>query len=574
MLPALLFTIFVTQIPFLFTLFYSLTDWRLDRPEPRKFVGFENYADLPDDPFFRDAAWVSIKMTVLAVLLSLVVGTVLALLLDRKFFGQGFVRTLLITPFLVMPVVAGFLWKTQMFNATFGVLNWLLGQVGVEPIEFATEYPLWSVIVVLVWQWSPFMMLIVLAGLQGQDASVLEAARVDGATSWGIFRQITLPQLRPYLELGTLLGAIYLVQVYDHIEIVTGGSPDSKNRPSTSPSVRSVAATSSASPRRTRSSSSSPRSSSPTSAYGCCPTCWRASDMTSVVQRAVGGIRRSNAEPVLGQNRTVAHLLSLLTWLIGMIFFFPLFWMVLNGFKEELDANASPKLFFDPTLDRFTEVTEETSGLLSFSEAFSNSLWIVAISTVLVILLAVPAAYALAIRPMKKWRDVLFFFISTKFLPIVGAIMPLWIIARDLDLLNTRTVLIILYTAMNLPLAVWMLRSFFAEVPRELIEAAQMDGCSLMGQIRQVILPIVAPGLAATALLCVIFAWNEFFLAVQLNPVEGSTLPVWVASQESGRGNFLAKLSAASVLATLPVVIAGWIAQKRMIRGLAMGAIK
>lgn len=230
-LPALLFTIFVTQIPFVFTLFYSLTEWRLDTPDPREFIGFDNYADLPDDVFFRDAAWVSVQMTVLAVLLSLVIGTGLAILLDRKFLGQGLVRTLLITPFLVMPVVAGFIWKTQMFNSTFGVLNWLLDQIGIEPIEFATRYPLWSVVTVLVWQWSPFMMLIVLAGLQGQDASVLEAARVDGATTWGTFRQITFPQLRPYLELGTLLGAIYLIQVYDHIEVITGGSPDSKNLP-------------------------------------------------------------------------------------------------------------------------------------------------------------------------------------------------------------------------------------------------------------------------------------------------------------------------------------------------------
>lgn len=296
--------------------------------------------------------------------------------------------------------------------------------------------------------------------------------------------------------------------------------------------------------------------------------------MAAVLHGVTNKIRREQAEPILGQNRAIAMLLGVLTWFIGLVFFFPLFWMVLNGFKEEIDANSSPKLFFDPTFERFSEVTEDTQGLLSFTEAFSNSVWIVSISTVLVMLLAIPAAYALAIRPMKRWRDILFFFISTKFLPIVGAIMPLWIIARDLDLLNTRTVLIVLYTAMNLPLAVWMLRSFFAEVPRELIEAAQMDGCSLTGQIRQVILPIVAPGVAATALLCVIFAWNEFFLAVQLNPVQGSTMPVWVASQESGRGNFLAKLSAASVLATLPVVIAGWVAQKRMIRGLAMGAIK
>lgn len=230
-LPALLFTIVVTQIPFLFTLFYSLTDWRIDKPDPRQFIGFENYSGLVDDKFFRQAAWVSVQMTVMAVLFSLIVGTALALLLDRKFFGQGFVRTLLITPFLVMPVVAGFLWKSQMFNATFGVINWFIELFGAEPIEFATRYPLWSVVVVLVWQWSPFMMLIVLAGLQGQDASVLEAARVDGATSVGIFRQITFPQLRPYLELGTLLGAIYLVQVYDHIEVITGGSPDSKNLP-------------------------------------------------------------------------------------------------------------------------------------------------------------------------------------------------------------------------------------------------------------------------------------------------------------------------------------------------------
>jgi len=284
--------------------------------------------------------------------------------------------------------------------------------------------------------------------------------------------------------------------------------------------------------------------------------------------------RAPKAEPILGQNRVVANLLALLTWVVGLLFFFPLFWLTLNGFKSEADANSSPKILFEPTFDRFSEVTESSTGLLSFTEAFGNSFWIVLISTVLVMTLAIPAAYALAIRPMRKWRDVLFFFISTKFLPIVGAIMPLWIIARDLDLLGTRTVLVVLYTAMNLPLAVWMLRSFFAEVPKELIEAAQIDGCSLPGQLRQVIMPIVAPGLAATALLCVIFAWNEFFLAVQLNPTGASTMPVWVNSQQKFQGQFLAGLSAASVLATFPVVIAGWVAQKRMIRGLAMGAIK
>ncbi len=275
-----------------------------------------------------------------------------------------------------------------------------------------------------------------------------------------------------------------------------------------------------------------------------------------------------------GESRWGTAVLGIITWLVAALFFFPVFWMVLNGFKTELDANTTPKLFFEPTLDRWQAVTETLPGLLSFSEAFYNSFFIVIVSTIIVLLLAVPAAYALAIAPIKNWRDALFFFISTKFLPIVAAILPLWIIARDLGLLNSHLILIILYTAMNLPLAVWMLNSFFREVPRELIEAAQMDGTGLYGQIKDVMLPIVAPGLAATALLCFIFAWNEFFLAVQLNPVDGSTVPVWVSTNVTTRGNFMAKLSAASTLAVLPVVIAGWVAQKRMIRGLSMGAIK
>jgi sorbitol/mannitol transport system permease protein len=269
----------------------------------------------------------------------------------------------------------------------------------------------------------------------------------------------------------------------------------------------------------------------------------------------------------VGERRWVNRALGAVAWLVGLVFFFPVFWMVLNSFKTEQDANTSPKLFFDPTLDRYREVTESAGGVLSFGEAFTNS-------ALIVLALAIPAAYALAVRPVRKWRDVLFFIISTKFLPVVAAILPIWVLARDLELLNTQMVLIILYTAINLPLAVWMLRSFFSEIPRELIEAAEIDGAGLRGQLTSVILPLAAPGIAATALLCVIFAWNEFFYAVQLNPIDGSTVPIWVTTNVSTRGEFLAKLSAASLLACIPVVLAGWIAQKRMIRGLALGAIK
>jgi sorbitol/mannitol transport system permease protein len=203
-----------------------------------------------------------------------------------------------------------------------------------------------------------------------------------------------------------------------------------------------------------------------------------------------------------------------------------------------------------------------------------NSLVVVVVSTLIVLLLALPAAYALAIHPIHKWRDVLFFFISTKFLPIVASIFPIYVYAQKWNLIGTREVLIFLYIGINLPLAIWMIRSFFMEVPRELIEAAEIDGTSLVNQLRQVIMPIAAPGIAATALLCLIFAWNEYFYALQLNFANGSTMPQWVVANVSTRGNFLAKLSAASIIACLPVVIAGWAAQKRMIRGLSMGALK
>jgi sorbitol/mannitol transport system permease protein len=231
LLPALLFTILVTQIPFVFNIWFSLQDWRIVPPRGPTFVGVENFTEGYSNPFFLDAVGTSIVMTTSAVLISLLLGTGLALLLDRAFFGRGIARTLLITPFLIMPVAAALIWKNQMFSATFGVLNSLIEAVGFQPIPFVERWPTWSIVIVLVWQWSPFMMLIVLAGLQSQPTDILEAARVDRASGFGIFSQITLPMLRPYLELGVVLGSIYLLQVFDQIEVMTGGGPGSTNVP-------------------------------------------------------------------------------------------------------------------------------------------------------------------------------------------------------------------------------------------------------------------------------------------------------------------------------------------------------
>jgi len=226
LLPALLFAILVTQLPFLVSIYYSFTNLK-DKtqsliPEPTKYVGFANYRQIFSDPFFRQAVWTSVKMTVLAVVLSLIFGTLFAILLDRKFFGQGFVRTLLITPFLLMPVVAALIWKQQMFSSLFGILDKVLNFLGFNSVAFISDHPLASIVTVLVWQWTPFMMLIMLAGLQSQPSDTLEAAGVDGATSFGIFRQLTLPHLRRYLELGALLGSIYIVQATFSLRVLSG----------------------------------------------------------------------------------------------------------------------------------------------------------------------------------------------------------------------------------------------------------------------------------------------------------------------------------------------------------------
>jgi len=231
LLPALLIMIVLTQVPFVMSVYYSLTDWRVVPPEPRNWVGLENYKNLVHNPFFKDATVVSIQLTVFPVLGALVLGSGFALLLDRKFFGQGLVRTLLITPFLLMPVVAALIWKQQMFSSLFGILDKVLNFLGFSSVAFISDHPLASIVTVLVWQWTPFMMLIMLAGLQSQPSDILEAAGVDGATPFGIFRQLTLPHLRRYLELGALLGSIYIVQAFDAIDVMTGGGPGSTNVP-------------------------------------------------------------------------------------------------------------------------------------------------------------------------------------------------------------------------------------------------------------------------------------------------------------------------------------------------------
>ncbi|MER6999384.1 sugar ABC transporter permease [Streptomyces sp. NPDC000410] len=240
LLPALVFLIVVTQLPFVATLVISLFDWNSLDPQARRFAGLSNYASVATDSAMRESVLTTVLLTATVVLVAVVLGLVLALLLDRTFPGRGVVRTLLITPFLLVPVSAALLWKHALYNPEYGLFNgawaWFAGLFGdTEPAQpdWVSDMPLVAVEASLVWQWTPFMMLILLAGLQSRPAEMIEAARLDGASAWQIFRYLTLPHLRRYLELGVLLGSIYIVQNFDAVFTITSGGLGTANLPYT-----------------------------------------------------------------------------------------------------------------------------------------------------------------------------------------------------------------------------------------------------------------------------------------------------------------------------------------------------
>ena len=260
---------------------------------------------------------------------------------------------------------------------------------------------------------------------------------------------------------------------------------------------------------------------------------------------------------------------TVLGWVVGIGFFIPVLWMVITAFKPESAAETwPPKFTFSPTLAEFRLVFNGMDPYIEHSAIATVG------STIVVLVLALPAAYALSIRPVGKWRDSLFFFISTKMLPVVAAIGPLYVIALKTHLLDSIWLLIILYAAMNLPLAIWMIRSFMLEVPSEMLEAARLDGAGRIREITEVIMPVVSPGLVSTALICIIFAWNELFLALNLTVTNAATMPMFLISSVPQEGLYIAHLSAAATVASVPVIIVGWIAQRSLVRGLSMGAIK
>ena len=263
--------------------------------------------------------------------------------------------------------------------------------------------------------------------------------------------------------------------------------------------------------------------------------------------------------------RTVA------AWAVSLLLFFPLGWLLLTAFKTELQAIAiPPELFFTPTLENFHEV-QERSDYLHYAW---NSVVTSVVSTLLGLAIAAPAAYAMAFFKGKHDKDILMWMLSTKMMPAVGALVPIYVLAQKSSLLDTQLGLIIVFTLSNLPIMVWMLYSGFKEIPNEILEAARMDGATLWQEATKVLLPLSLGGFASTGLLCLVLSWNEAFWSLNLSSAQAGTLATLIASYSSPEGLFWAKLSAASLMAIAPIVVFGWFSQKQLVQGLTFGAVK
>jgi sorbitol/mannitol transport system permease protein len=259
-------------------------------------------------------------------------------------------------------------------------------------------------------------------------------------------------------------------------------------------------------------------------------------------------------------------------WIVGLVIFFPILWMVLTSFKTELAAFSTPPsfLFFHWTTENYATVQTRSD----YVHHAVNSIVIAGGSTLIALLIAIPTAYAMAFAPTERTRGTLLWMISTKMMPPVGVLVPIYLIYRDFGLLDTRAGLIIVLSLGNLPIVVWMLFTYFKEIPRDILEAARMDGATTVKEIIFVLTPMAVPGIASTLLLNVILAWNEAFWTLNLSTLDAAPLTVFIASYSSPEGLFWAKLSAASTLAIAPILVLGWFSQKQLVRGLTFGAVK
>lgn len=554
--PSVLLLLAWMIVPLAMTIYFSLLRYNLLMPGMEEFAGLTNYTYFLTDPAFFQAIFNTLAIVLGVLFITVVGGIGLALLLDQPMFGQGIVRILVIAPFLIMPTVAALVWKNMFMNPVNGLFAWLAKLLGLQPFDFLANAPLLSIILIVAWQWLPFATLILLTALQSLDEEQKEAAQMDGA---GAGKPLHLS--RPAASLTGDHGghpdpddlpAVGLRRDPRHHQWRSGYAEHESHIPRLRPSPSAVRCGRRLGGRNHRGHPRQHRRILPD-----------AHD-----RQDAGGLR-----PMARNVSTGRKLITtVVAWTIGILIFFPILWTFLTSFKTEAQAIASPPvfLFFDWTTENYSEVQSRSDYL----KHFMNSVVVSFGSTLLGLLIAIPSAWAMAFSPTKRTKDVLMWMLSTKMMPPVGVLVPMYLIFRNWGLLDTRTGLVIVLTLINLPIIIWMLYTYFKEIPGEILEAARMDGASLTKEIIYVLTPMAIPGIASTLLLNIILAWNEAFWTLNLSAAKAAPLTAFIASYSSPEGLFYAKLSAASTMAIAPILILGWFSQKQLVRGLTFGAVK
>ena len=549
--PAFLALLATTTFPLMFLIWTSAFRMDLAMPFADGFVGFENYRALLADERFWSSLLVSLVYTGSTVVLQVALGLALALLVMDMKRGQGWFRVVAILPVVLSPAVVGMIWRTFMLAPEFGIVDYLAINAGIGSKNWLGDplLAMISVIVIHTWQWTPFAFMVLLASLASLPEDIYEAARLDRATAWQRFRRITLPLLRPAIVMVVIMRTMVALTAFAAIFTVTGGGPG------TATEILNLYAY-----RKSFTELSI--------GYGSALAV-----ALLIVTILISGVLFALAEGEMTAKRLRFIAVLAITLMFLLAWVFPIVWSVLNSLKTDRDVLAyPPKLFFHADA---RGLSRRAVRLGDRSCRTSSRSFVISIgTTVITMLMAVPAAYALARLRFRGKKFAGFYVLATQMLPPVGIIIPYFLILRNIGWIDTYQGIILIYLSFSLPFAIWLLVSYFEDIPFEMEEAAYLDGASRLRTLWRIIIPQVRGGIAVTIVFVFLNAWNEFLFAVVLS---GNTVrPVTVAMFNfvSVEQTLWAKLAAVSVLAMLPVVILGIIAQKNIVKGLTVGAVK
>jgi multiple sugar transport system permease protein len=620
LLPTILLLVAMNVFPLFWSLGLSFTKYKADAPKVAPvFVGNANYQRALDDTDVWRSFQTTAGFVVLAVGLQLVIGFGLALLLNRKFRLKGIVTTLFLLPMMLSTAVVGLFWK-YLLDPTFGLVNYLLGLVHVAPVNwFDQQHALWSVVIADTWMWSPFVMLIALAGLSSVPATLYEAASVDRASEWFKFRHITLPVIAPLLMVALLFRTLDSFKMFDLAWIMTAGGVGNSAQ-TVSILVYKLALQQWNTGRacalayvvllviigltnlyllllaRVKGEASpdvSPLLGSVTDRIAGMPSLGVLRQAASVV----GALLVAYFAYRMGGAPFVGVLLALIAagfgvfrlpaavrpWLAYaglavalVLYLLPVYWIFATAFKPFSEVNAlPPKLIFTPTFENFAQLSRrETQSAAAFPGQLLGSLVVGAVSTVLAVGLGTLAAYAFSRFRIKAKNDALFFILSTRMLPAVVVTVPVFLMFRQLNLLNTHAGLILLYTTVNVAFAVWLMKGFTDDVPPEYEEAALLDRYTRLQAFRKTTLPLIVPGMAATAVFCFLNAWNEYAFAQFLTGPPALTAPPSITAAVGNGAVEWNTIAARAVIFVLPAAIFTFLMRNHLLRGMTFGAIK